>query len=853
MSDGDTRAQFWASQTDGVAVIANDPWLEPFQHDLRYRYAQYLAKKKAIDANEGGMENFSRGYRLFGFNLIDDGIVYREWAPNAAEVYLTGDFNGWNRRSHPLKREEFGRWSILLPNNEDGSPAIPHYTKLKVVVITPTGMELMRNPAWSQFLIQNPDTFLYDTLFWNPPAEWTYHWKHEAHVPRQGALRIYECHIGMASNEPRIGSYAEFRDNVLPRIKRLGYTAIQIMAIMEHAYYASFGYHVTNFFACSSRCGTPEDLKSLIDAAHGMGLQVLMDVVHSHASSNILDGINHFDGTDNQYFHAGERGHHRLWDSRCFDYGSWEVLRFLLSNLRWWMDEYHFDGFRFDGVTSMLYTHHGVGMSFSGDYREYFGMHVDIDACVYLMLANDLLHNFYPGVALTIAEDVSGMPTLCRPVAEGGLGFDYRLAMAIPDKWIELLKTSDDDWDMGNIAFTLMNRRYKELTVAYCESHDQALVGDKTIAFWLMDKEMYNFMACDSPPNMLIDRGIALHKMIRLITYGLGGEAYLNFMGNEFGHPEWIDFPRQGNNFSYHHARRRWDLADNPSLKYKFLQQFDINMHEIESKYPFCRPDNHQWVVIAHHDDHVIAFERGDRLLFVFNFHPTRSYNDYRIGVWWPGKYSIVLDTDSWDTGGQGRVHWDVTHVTVKSAWHGRPNYLQLYLPCRTAQVYRCFEMEGAEIVDADAHAGTRHEGLQPPVAHAAVDADATTEECTAPQTANQTSERLLLDSASTDPSTLTAAASERARGSSACAGENATLHASESDSLEPAPVAHTATGEDSSVATTGTVSRPPSTAGTTAGSPPAATNATMEGRPDNSDRRETSERRRRGLFGRWA
>ena len=711
MADGETGRKYWATSTDGCAVIADDPWLEPFQGDLRYRYKHYADRKAAIEEREGGLDAFTCGYRLFGLVLADDGIWYREWAPAAKEVYLTGDFNGWDRRSHALTEEGFGRWSIFLPNREDGSRAIPHYTKLKVVIVTPGGMDLLRNPAWSAFLVQNPDTFIYDTLFWNPPPEWTYRWQHAEHVPRPEALRIYECHVGMASNEPRIGTYAEFRDQVLPRVKRLGYTAIQIMAIMEHAYYASFGYHVTNFFACSSRCGTPEDLKSLIDAAHGLGIHVLMDVVHSHASSNIMDGINHFDGSDNQYFHSGERGHHRLWDSRCFDYGSWEVLRFLLSNLRWWIDEYHFDGFRFDGVTSMLYTHHGVGTGFSGNYTEYFGMQVDMDACVYLMLANDWLHTRYAGVVTTIAEDVSGMPTLCRGVDEGGFGFDYRLAMALPDKWIELLKKNDDDWDVGNIAHTLTNRRYKEPAVTYAESHDQALVGDKTIAFRLMDKEMYEFMACDSPPNLLIDRGIALHKMIRLISYSLGGEAYLNFMGNEFGHPEWIDFPREGNGFSYHHARRRWDLADNPSLKYKYLQQFDVNMHRLDDEHAFCRVGNHQWVVLAHAEDHVVAFERGDRLLFVFNFHPTKSYSGYRVGTWWPGKYRVVLDTDSWDTLGQGRVMWDVVHETQPGVWHGRPHSLQLYLPCRTAQVYYCFEVHGEAMADADAHAGRRNVG----------------------------------------------------------------------------------------------------------------------------------------------
>ena len=389
---------------------------------------------------------------------------------------------------------------------------------------------------------------------------------------KPSALRIYEAHVGMSSPEPKVSSYAEFRDNVLPRIKMLGYNAVQLMAVQEHAYYGSFGYHVTNFFAVSSRCGTPDDLKSLIDRAHELGLYVLMDCVHSHASNNVLDGLNQFDGTESHYFHEGVRGYHWMWDSRLFDYSKKEVMRFLLSNLRWWTEEYQFDGFRFDGITSMMYTHHGLQMVFTGDYGEYFGLNTDVDAVVYLMLANAMLHGLYPD-AITVAEDVSGMPTLCRPVEEGGIGFDYRLQMAMADKWIEYLgEMTDEEWNMGNLVHTLTNRRYGEAAIAYAESHDQALVGDKTIAFWLMDKDMYDFMALSGPSTPRVDRGMALHKMIRLLTMALGGEGYLNFMGNEFGHPEWIDFPRQdytspagkfipGNGSSYHLCRRRFDLV----------------------------------------------------------------------------------------------------------------------------------------------------------------------------------------------------------------------------------------------------------------------------------------------------
>ncbi len=689
----DAHRRAWQDNKDGTACIKDDRYLAPYAESLRYRFNKFTERLSDIEEAEGSLDHFSTAYKRMGLNVVDGGVEYREWAPAAKEMYIFGDFNNWNRHEYPMKKDEFGIWSITIPNKPDGSCPIPHSTKVKATVVSQGGMPLDRNPAYATFCMQDPNTFLYDTVFWNPPEKDQFKWDSPDHVEKPASLRIYECHVGMGSCEPRIGSYREFADNVLPRVKRIGYTAIQIMAIMEHAYYASFGYHVTNFFAVSSRCGTPEDLKYLINTAHNLGIYVFMDVVHSHASSNSMDGINQFDGTDHHYFHEGERGRHSLWDSRLFNYGSWEVLRFLLSNLRWYMDEYHFDGFRFDGVTSMLYTHSGIGVEFSGNYDEYFGMHVDVEACVYMMLANKLLKDLYPNVALTIAEDVSGMPTLCVPVEDGGVGFDYRLAMAVPDMWIEILeKEKDENWNMGRITFTLTNRRWNEKTIGYVESHDQALVGDKTLAFWLMDASMYTDMGSEGYPSPVIERGIALHKMIRALCFCLSGDGYLTFMGNEFGHPEWIDFPREGNGNSYHLARRRWDLADSDYLRYRHMQEFERQMYQVEDKHPFCRHAVHQYVCLAHEEDKVIAVEKGDRLLFVFNFHPSNSYTDYRIGTYWGGRYRCVLDSDDVSTGGHGRIDHSVIHESNSQGHDNRPNWIQVYSPSRTMQVYQCFE-----------------------------------------------------------------------------------------------------------------------------------------------------------------
>ncbi|RYP81676.1 hypothetical protein DL769_001908 [Monosporascus sp. CRB-8-3] len=670
---------------DGTGVIELDPWLEPFRDPLKRRFARAQDWIKKINAAEGGLEKFSRGTELFGLNVDkNNNITYREWAPNAVEAYLIGDFNGWNWGSHPMKKNEYGVWEIVLPAN-GGQPAIPHNSKIKISMKTPQGERIDRLPAWIKYVTQDISVSpAYDARFWNPPASERYTFKHPR-PKKPASVRVYEAHVGISSPEQRVTTYKEFTQNMLPRIKSLGYNVIQLMAIMEHAYYASFGYQVNNFFAASSRYGTPEDLKELVDTAHSMGLVILLDVVHSHASRNVLDGLNEFDGTDHLYFHGGGKGKHDLWDSRLFNYGHHEVMRFLLSNLRFWMDEYHFDGFRFDGVTSMLYTHHGIGTGFSGGYHEYFGAAVDEEAVAYLMVANEMLHKLYPET-ITVAEDVSGMPALCLPLSLGGVGFDYRLAMAIPDMWIKILKElKDENWDMSNICWTLTNRRHGEKTIAYCESHDQALVGDKTLMMHLCDAEMYTNMSTLSPLTPVIDRGMALHKMIRLLTHGLGGEGYLNFEGNEFGHPEWLDFPREGNNNSFWYARRQLNLTEDPLLRYKFLNEFDRRMNAAEDRVGWLGAPQ-AYVSLKHEGDKVIVFERAGAL-FIFNFHPTNSYADYRIGVDVPGTYRVLLDSDSPDVGGHGRVDANTKYFTTPMEWNGRRNWTHVYIPSRSALV----------------------------------------------------------------------------------------------------------------------------------------------------------------------
>ncbi len=667
---------------DGTGLIALDPWLEPYAHALRHRYDNYRATLARVREAFGSLEGISHGHEYFGFSRGEQdgrpGVWYREWAPGAHTLHLTGDFNGWNRQSHPLARDEFGVWSIFLPDEVYASKLV-HGSYVKVHVVAVNGA-MDRIPAYIRRVVQDEQTKGFNGQYWCPPEP--FRWTHPV-PPLDGALRIYEAHVGMAQDAEKVGTYREFTANVLPRIAGLGYNAVQLMAVMEHPYYGSFGYHVSNFYAASSRFGTPEDLKTLIDTAHGLGLRVLLDLIHSHSVKNIHDGLNQLDGTEYQYFHAGPKGRHDVWDSLIFDYGKMEVLRFLLSNIRFWLEEYHFDGFRFDGATAMMYLHGGLGGGWHS-YDDYLIHNIDEEAVAYLQLANQLAHHLRPDV-ITIAEDASGMVGLARPVDEGGLGFDYRLAMGLPDYWIKALRDRrDEDWSMGEIFQMLLNRRPGEKHVAYAESHDQALVGDKTISFWLMDADMYWHMKQGSR-NPIIDRGIALHKMIRLVTFALGGEGYLNFIGNEFGHPEWVDFPRAGNGFSYQYARRQWSLVDHPDLRYRLLNNFDRAMQGLDRQYRILTDPFIQALHMSD-DQKVLIFRRGP-MVFVFNFHPQASYTDYRFGVPDPADYRVVLNTDDEPFGGFGRVPGGQVYPMQRVPCYGREQSIQLYMPSRTAQV----------------------------------------------------------------------------------------------------------------------------------------------------------------------
>lgn len=648
-------------------IYETDPYLAPYKEAIEKRHERILEERDKI-ALDGSLADGLNNHLYYGLHRDADGSwVFREWAPNASRIYLIGEFNNWRRTAaYSLNPIGGGNWEIRLP------AMFLHHQELYKLFIEWPGGGGERLPSYVRRVVQDPVTKVFCAQVWEPDEQ--YQWKSARPGARPHPL-IYECHIGMSSEEEKVATFEEFRVNVLPHIEALGYDTIQIMALQEHPYYGSFGYQVSNFYALSSRFGTPEEFKHLVDDAHARGIAVVMDIVHSHSVDNEAEGLSLFDGREDLYFYKGPQGHHPAWGSRCFDYGKSETKYFLLSNCKFWMEEYHLDGFRFDGVTSMLYWDHGLGKDFVG-YDNYFNAGVDENAVTYLALAAMLVKEIDPD-GITIAEDMSGMAGLAAPFEAGGLGFEFRMAMGVADHWIKWLKEkTDDQWSMGEIWWELTNKREDEKTISYAECHDQALVGDKTLIFRLIDKEMYTSMNIDSQ-SLVVDRGIALHKMIRLVTIATAGDGYLTFMGNEFGHPEWIDFPRAGNGWSYKYARRQWSLCEPDYLRYKYLMNFDSDMIHLFRKENLLayKPE----LIRADEEKKVLIFRRKN-YIFALDFNPSESFTGYAVEA--PeGDWGLELDSDEKRYDGfsrlkEGEVHHSDTGITM-------------YLPSRCALVFR--------------------------------------------------------------------------------------------------------------------------------------------------------------------
>ncbi|XP_058788144.1 1,4-alpha-glucan-branching enzyme 3, chloroplastic/amyloplastic [Vicia villosa] len=560
-------------------------------------------------------------------------------------------------------------------------PGIPHGSKYRVYFNTTNG-PLERVPAWATYVQPELDGRQAYAIHWEPPPEDVYKWKNQSpKVPK--SLRIYEAHIGISGSEPKISSFNDFTDKTLPYIKEAGYNAIQLIGVVEHKDYFTVGYRVTNFYATSSRYGTPDDFKRLVDEAHGLGLLVFMEIVHSYAAADEMVGLSLFDGSNDCYFHSGKRGQHKFWGTRMFKYGDVDVLHFLLSNLNWWIEEYQIDGFQFHSLSSMIYTHNGFA-SFTGDLEEYSNQYVDKDALLYLIMANEILHVLHPNI-ITIAEDATYYPGLCEPTSQGGLGFDYYVNLSAPEMWSTFLETvPDHEWSMTKIVNTLVSKKENaNKMLLYAENHNQSISGRRSLAevlFGEIDEHSEHYKES-------LLRGSSLHKMIRLITLTIGGRAYMNFMGNEFGHPKRVEFPTSSNDYSYSLANRQWDLLEKDGV-HRDLFTFDKDMMRLDKNERVLSrgfPSFHH----VNDSSKVISYVRGP-LLFIFNFHPTDSYDSYTVGVEEAGEYQLILNTDEIKYAGQGILRENqYFQRTISKRVDGHRNCIEVQLPSRTAQVYK--------------------------------------------------------------------------------------------------------------------------------------------------------------------
>ncbi|CAK8689215.1 unnamed protein product [Clavelina lepadiformis] len=689
------------------ALFENDPKIREYEKDIRKRYAIYEKTKMAIEQSEG-FDRFTQGFKEFGvFVTPEGGVMCKEWIPNARAVYLSGDFNNWEKWSY--QRKEHGKWQMYIHPNTDGSCRIQHLSELKLFIETEQQQTVQRISPWATYVVGGEKDEIFKWMFWNPPRSQVF-FSTNNRPQKPIRLRIYEAHIGISSDRCEVASYRQFTENVLLRVNDLGFNCVLLMAIMEHSVYSSMGSQSSHFYACSSRFGTPEDLKQLVNVAHGMGITVIMDVVHHQASSNVNDGLNMFDGTRGCYFKDDEymypetddavRECHQRNDFKRFDLTKWEVLRFLLSNFRYYMDEFRMDGFRFNGVHNMIYHDQGADRQYANDYSTYFGAYVDTQSMAYMMLANDILHRYYSNI-ITIAEDKTEMPSLCRPLREGGLGFDYKLGLSVPNKWMKLLdEKRDEDWNMGFIFHAMIKKRPGEKVISLPESRKESMVGKKTLISKLMGEEICQNMSDMSPLTPTIDRGLSLHKMIRLMTHSLAGDSYMNFIGNEFGHPDFLQFPSPHNNDSYHYARRRFELCDDEQLRFKYLKRFDQALNQTEEKYGWLASAP-AYVSRRHDGDKVFVYERAG-LLFLFNFHPCNSYPNYRVGIQHSGIYKIILDTDNRYFGGHDRNHSDVELQTQALQHDDRQHSFVVYLPSRCALVMSALNNSKVAFQDFD-------------------------------------------------------------------------------------------------------------------------------------------------------
>ncbi len=606
--------------------------------------------------NEG---SHYRLYHKLGAHVLKEpdppGTYFAVWAPDAEQVWVTGDFNGWSKSSHPLRqRSQSGLWEGFIPGLVAGS-------LYKYHVASKYGAYRVDKADPFAFFLEGPPRTA--SIIWDLDYAWEDgDWMANRYRKNalDGPMSVYEMHLGSWRRVPEEGNraltYRELAPLLAEHVQRLGFTHVELLPIMEHPFYGSWGYQTTGYFAPTSRYGTPQDFMFLVDYLHRHGIGIILDWVPSHFPAD-EHGPGFFDGT-HLYEHADPRkGFHPDWRSSIFNYGRNEVRCFLMSSALFWLDRYHADGLRVDAVASMLY------LDYSRKEGEWlpnqYGGREDLEAIAFLRQFNTEVYKSYPDVQ-TMAEESTDWPMVSRPIYVGGLGFGLK-------------------WDMGWMHDTL---KYMSVDPVYRKFHHNTLTFRMLYAFH------ENFILPLSHDEVVYGKGSLLTKMpgddwqkfanLRLLfgyMYGQPGKKLL-FMGGEFG--QWSEW--------YHEASLDWHLLDEP--RHAALQRWVEDLNRVYCQEPalFTRdfnPAGFEWIDCNDVIQSVITFLRkgreGELVLVACNFTPVPRHN-YRVGVPVGGYWQEVLNSDAWDYGGSGQGNFGGLDA-APIPFHGRLHSLNLTLP----------------------------------------------------------------------------------------------------------------------------------------------------------------------------
>jgi 1,4-alpha-glucan branching enzyme len=642
----DLAYQLRLTNWDGSERVVGDP----------YRYGPIMGE---VDLHLFGEGQHWKIYEKFGGHLrnIDNetGVYFAVWAPNAQRVSVVGDFNNWDGRVHPMRKLlGAGVWELFVPGVGEGT----HY---KFEIRTPGGALLLKSDPFAFFSQHGTATA---SLVYNLER---YQWSDGQWIESrrgknwpQSPISIYEVHLGSWRRKIEEGnrqlSYLEFAETLLPYVLEMGYTHIELLPIAEHPFEGSWGYQVTNYYAPTSRFGTPDELRHFIDKCHQAGVGVIMDWVPAHFPKD-AHALAEFDGTD-LYEHMDPRqGEQQDWGTLIFNFGRNEVRNFLIGNALFWFDKYHIDGLRVDAVASMLYLDYSRK---PGQWiPNVFGGRENLDAIYFLKRFNEICYEKFPGI-MTIAEESTAWPGVSRPTYLGGLGFGFKWNMGWMHDFLEYMSLDSiyRRFHHGNITFSLLYAFQENFILVL--SHDEVVYGKRSLLSKMPGDEWQKF---------------ANLRMFYAWMYGHPGKKLL-FMGGEFG--QWNEWN--------HDTSLDWQLAGLPP--HDGLRRLVQHLNYIYKSEPalWQQDDTYEgfeWIDFHDADNSVVSFMRksleGETVVFVVNATPVVRH-DYRLGVPHAGFYREIINTDAQTYGGSNIGNYGGTRSEDRP-WMARGHSILIHLP----------------------------------------------------------------------------------------------------------------------------------------------------------------------------